>query len=64
MYEVGTVRIYSVMANVSTSVIINPVVQDIYVYMYIYTIMASNLFTESTLSRFIPLNAQVAKQSL
>lgn len=62
MYEVGTVRIYSVMANVSTSVIINPVVQDIYVY--IYTIMASNLFTESTLSRFIPLNAQVAKQSL
>lgn len=29
-YEVGTERIYSAMANVSTSVIMNPVVQDIY----------------------------------
>lgn len=34
MYEVETERVYSVMANVSTSVIMNPVVQDIDIYLY------------------------------
>lgn len=56
MYEVGIERIYFVMANVSTFVIMKTVVQDL------YTIMASNLFTESTLCFILYPSTHKTKQ--